>query len=236
MSDDEKLIAGFFAILGAVIVGIIIFCMIPVEEKVRVEEVSWHWTVGVMEYQKCSEKAWGREEYDYSDGKEHFVCIWDGVGYDSIIKNHERDRENALPAGAYEVTEKVEKYDTRKVTLSEDNYYYKDVYRYRYYYYINRWKEAPGIMAGGHDKQPHEPETELPYSIAEPKLGDRIRTAGHTESYKALGRTNGKVEGTTVCKTYILTKAQWSDLNVGDTIIIKHKRFSNKVKEMKICR
>ena len=57
MSDDEKLIAGFFAILGAVIVGIIIFCMIPVEEKVRVEEVSWHWTVGVMEYQKCSEKA-----------------------------------------------------------------------------------------------------------------------------------------------------------------------------------
>lgn len=235
MTDDEKLELAAIVGVIAFIVGIIIFFLVPVTEKVKVEEVNWHWTVGVMEYQKCYENKWGREEYEYADGKEHFFGSWDGLGYDSPFKNHERDRANAVPAGAYDIVEKVEKYGEKKVTLSEDDYYYVDVYRYKYYYYINRWKESVGMVAGGHDKNPHEPECDLPYSITEPQLGDRVRTAGHSESYSALCRCKGKVEGTTVCKTYILTKAQWSDLRAGDTIVIKRRRFGNKVKEMQIC-
>ena len=228
MNEDEKLILYFFLALGAVIAGIVAFCLTPVTEKVAVSEVTWHWTIQLYEYQKCYENSWGREEYEYPDGKEHILGQWDG-GYDSPFKNHTADRMNAVPNGAYDITEKIEKYDTKRVDDGDDDYHYEDIYRYRYYYYIDRWKPTNILMAGGHDKNPHEPDCEYDTYVNDPKLGDKKRGAGHEESYTAIGRAKGKTSNT----TYVLTKDQWSDLTSDSYILVKRSRFGNKVKEMK---
>lgn len=230
MTDEEKFEFGFMLVVVAAIVALIIFCCIPVKEKVRVNEVSWHWTVQLYEYRKCDESSWGKIEYDYPDGREHFLSVYDG-GYESPWKDHNRDRDEAVPQGAYNLTERVERYGDRRVSDGDDSYHYEDIYRYRYYYSINRWIESGILASGGFDKSPYEPECEYPLGIDNPQLGDITRGSGHQEAYHATGvvRDSGET------KTYILTYSQWSDLKAGDTIEIKRGRFSDKVKEMVIC-
>ena len=230
MTDEDKWIVGFFIALFAVIAGIVLYCAIPIEEKVVVNELSWHWTVQLYEYRKCDESAWGRLEYDYPDGREHLWSVNDG-GYDSPWKDHNRDRNEAVPQGAYNLVEKVEWYDDRRVSDGEDGYYYEDVYRYRYYYSINRWVESSILTSGGFDKSPYEPECQYPFGVENPQLGDIIRGGGHEEVYHATG----VVKKTGEAKTYEISYSQWSDLNAGDTIELKRSRFGNKVKEMVIC-
>ena len=181
LDDDEKMTA--FALLGivVVIIGITLFFAIPRNEKMKHCKMQWEWTVQLQEYRICEESKWGTIDYDYSDGKEHLLGEWDGLGYDSIFKDHAGERNRVVPAAAYDVTERVEFYEDRKVSDGEDDYHYEKVYRYKYYYKINRWCNSNILAASGFDKQPHEPECDLPTSIPDPQIGDKIRQCGHNE-------------------------------------------------------
>lgn len=227
LDDDEKMTA--YALLGivVVIIGITLFFAIPRNEKMKHCKIQWQWTVQLQEYRICNESKWGTIDYDYSDGKEHILGQWDG-GYVSPLKDHAGERNRVVPAAAYDVTERVEFYEDRKVSDGEDSYHYEKVYRYKYYYKINRWCNSNILAASGFDKQPHEPECDLPTYIQDPQIGDKIRQGGHNEKYTVTGTIGEKQ------KTLNLTFSQWSDLQDNATIYYKRRPLSSEIKDMQI--
>lgn len=227
LDDDEKMTAcALFGII-VVIIGITLFFAIPRAEEMTDCEVRWQWTIQTQEYRICEESKWGTIDYDYPDGKEHFLGQWDG-GYVSPFKDHAGERNRVVPVTAYDVTEKIEFYEDRKVSDGEDSYHYESIYRYRYYYKINRWCNSNLLAASGFDKTPHEPECDLPTCIQNPQLGDKIRNSRHDEKYTVTGKIDKKP------KTLTLTKNQWSDLVNGDAITYKRRPLSDKIIDMKI--
>lgn len=84
------------------------------------------------------------------------------------------------------------------------------------------------LCASGYDKNPHEPECDLPIYIQDPQLGDKIRNGGHGEEYTVTGEIDGKI------KTLTLKKSQWSDLQDNATIYYKRRPLSSEIKDMQI--
>lgn len=220
-----------FAIGGMVlaIIAITLFFAIPRNEKMKHCEIQWQWTIQLQEYRQCNESKWGTIDYDYDDGKEHILCEWDR-GYYASWKDHNAERNSVVPAGAYDVIESMplEKYEERRHEDSDGNVHYNTIYRYKYYYKINRWCNSNILAASGFDKQPHEPECDLPTYIQDPQLGDKIRNGGHSEEYTVKGEIDGKF------KTLTLTKNQWSDLQDNATIYYKRRPLSDKISDMRI--
>ena len=228
LDDDEKMTAFALGGIALAILAITLFFAIPRNEKMKHCKVQWQWTIQLQEYRICNESKWGTIDYEYSDGKEHILGEWDGLGHDSIFKDHAGERNRVVPAAAYDVTERVEFYEDRKVSDGEDSYHYEKVYRYKYYYKINRWCNSNILAASGFDKQPHEPECDLPTYIQDPQIGDKIRQGGHSEKYTVSGEIDGKT------KKLTLTKKQWSDLQDNATIYYKRRPLSSEIKDMRI--
>lgn len=227
LDDDEKMTAFALGGIALAILAITLFFAIPRNEQMKRCKVQWQWTVQLQEYRICEESKWGTIDYDYSDGKEHFLGQWDS-GYVSPFKDHVEERNRVVPAAAYDLTERVEFYEDRKVSDGEDSYHYEKVYRYKYYYKINRWCNSNILAASGFDKQPHEPECDLPTYIQDPQIGDKIRQGGHNEKYTVTGTIGEKQ------KTLNLTFSQWSDLQDNATIYYKRRPLSSEIKDMRI--
>lgn len=145
-----------------------------------------------------------------------------------MFKDHAGERNRTVPAGAYDVEERIEKYEERRHEDDDGTVHYNTIYRYRYYYKINRWCNANVLCASGCDKNPHEPECDLHTYIQDPQLGDKIRNGGHSEEYTVTGEIDGKI------KTLTLTKSQWSDLQDNATIYYKRRPLSSEIKDMRI--
>lgn len=231
LDDDEKMTA--FALLGIVvaIIGITLFFAIPRNEKMKHCKIQWEWTVQTQEYRVCDEDKLGIYEYDYSDCLEHFLGTWDGLGYESTFKNHEEEKRRVIPDGAYDIRETVDKFNESirhedsdgNVTYTEHTYYKR-----HYFYKINKWMPLNTLSASGFDKNPHEPECDLPTSIPDPQIGDKIRQCGHNEKYTVTGTIDEKQ------KTLNLTHSQWSDLQDNATIYYKRRPLSSEIKDMQI--
>lgn len=228
LDDDEKMTVFAIGGIALVILAVTLFFAIPRKEEMTNCKAQWQWTIQLQEYRQCNESKWGTIDYDYADGKEHLLGEWDNLGYDSMFKDHTGERDRTVPAGAYDIEERIEEYEEHRHEDDSGNVHYDTIYRYKYYYKIDRWCNADVLCASGCDKNPHEPECDLPTHIQNPQLGDKIRNGGHSEEYNVIGTVDGKQ------MTFNLTHSQWSDLLENDLITYKRRPLSSEIKDMQI--
>lgn len=231
LDDEEKMTAFAIGGMALAILAITLFFAIPRNEKMKHCKVMWEWTIQLQEYRVCNEDKLGIYEYDYPDCLGHIFGMWDGCVSEPLFKNHEEEMRRVIPDGAYDIRETVDKFNESirhedsdgNVTYTENTYYKR-----HYFYKINRWMPSNTLCASGYDKNPHEPECDLPTYIQDPQLGDKIRNGGHSEEYTVTGEIDSKV------KTLTLTKSQWSDLQDNATIYYKRRPLSSEIKDMRI--
>lgn len=97
------------------------------------------------------------------------------------------------------------------------------VYKDKYYYKVNEWKDSYMICNSGYDKNPCERECSIPFEIDKPKLGDE-RRRNVKKTYEVIGESDGNA---TV--TYDITEADWNHLEKSGKISFKKFRFGKHI-------
>ena len=181
----------------SIFVGLICFLAIPVKGTMLVEKTKWTWAIPVYEY-----------------------CV------------HEENRWNSAPEGAYDISKSREIHHWDTVVDSEwtdkdgnkhQNTHSEPVYRWRYYYKINKWDKFQDIFSVGFDKKPYEAECNLEYDVVNPKIGDKKR-GGHTEEYQVFGKLESGKD-----IWYWIEKDDWAEIENGGKISYKKFRFGDRI-------
>lgn len=207
-----------FGAVATLIIGLLLFIFIPLKETMVVDSYRWNWTIQLSEYTAINEDKWGKTTHR----------TFGGLG--------SSDQKKVVPNDAYNVTADFEYHHREKVVTGhytdsngnrKEQYHYDNVYKWHYYYTVNRWKESSCLDSYGIDKSPYEPKCEYTTSIASPKLGDIIRQSGHKEIYYI----SGEIDGKTI--SYEVPKDVYDKIEKGDEISYKRHRFSSKIYDIK---
>lgn len=202
-----------------IIAAIGIVLAIPVQKEMKIESYHWHWSIQLYEYKATTDDAWGQTE----------SRLWGGKGTS--------DEKRAVPGDAYNIHASYEQYDKKKVidrTWKDDNgieheeYHYEKVYRWHYYYTVNRWVPVSSVDSYGNDKEPYEAECEYPTDVSNPNLGDIKRQHGHSESYTVSGQVEDE------WYTYEVNKSVYDNIYVGAEIAYKKYRLGKTIFDVQI--
>ena len=191
----------FEAVVGvsviSIFIGLICFFAVPVKGTMIVEKTKWCWAIPVYEYSVHEENQW-----------------------------------NSAPDGAYDISKSREIHHWDTVVDSEwtDNNGNKHqsthdepVYRWKYYYKINKWDFIQDICSVGFDKKPYEAECNLEFNVVNAKIGDRKR-GEHKEEYQVFGNIGSGKD-----IWYDLDKSDWEKIEIGGKISFKKFRFGSKI-------
>lgn len=214
--------------IAAVIIGLLVFLLMPKHVNLTVESLSWDYSIQIQELLTFDESDWslpsgGRlqytneELYGYEQVLDHYETKTRQVseqvidGYDEVVTGH-RDLGN----GTFEeITTSVPRYRTeyRTETYQEPVYRNEPIYRTKYYYEIDRWTNTRSVDTSGTDKEPYWGEV---------ILGNNEREGFRNKTYTLFATDkDGKN------KKYNLTEEEWRTLNVGDKIEANVKNIGN---------
>lgn len=210
--DIEDYIPFIIAIV-LIIVSIIVFICIPKKGYMKVDSTHWYWYVDVYEYKTVTESTWGTEE---------FTSQYDWF---SERTPSSYDMERSLPAGAYAVSYELKKHHS----YSNDKNTTTNYYRFYYTYDIDKWVKIKQLPKSGKDKNPCEPDCDLPTVIERQNIGDLKRQSGHTEEYSATGEVDGEIQ------TVFIPKWAWERLTENDEFSYKKSIFGKEVQDIQIA-
>ena len=207
---------GMWIILAvlAVVIGLLIFLLVPKSKTMDIASVSWERSVEVEENREMQESDWTlpSEAYDVTSKLELY-------GYNTVLDHYDtRTREVAVDVfdgydtsysyrdlgnGRFEEVEnKTPRYRTeyKTETYREPVYRNDPIYQTKYYYYIMRWVTDHYEETSGVNDEPY---------FAEVMEDDTHRTGEKTERYYVTD-TDGN--------TYSTTYEIWKDLKAGDKV------------------
>jgi len=198
----------------AVVIGLLIFLLVPKSKTLDIASVSWERSVEVEENRQMQESDWTlpSEAYDVTSRLELY-------GYNTVLDHYEtRTREVAVDVfdgydtsysyrdlgnGRFEEVEnKTPRYRTEYKTESYQEPVYRNdpIYQTKYYYYIMRWVTDHYEETSGVNDEPY---------FAEVAEDDTHRAGEKTERYYVTD-TEGK--------TYSTSYEIWKDLKAGDKV------------------
>jgi len=199
-----------------------IFLLIPKDQTITVEEMSWERSIDIERYQTVDESGWSlpvgarlhysQEEYshteqvlDHYETKTRQVSKERISGYEEYVSGY-RDLGNGY---FEEITSSRPIYETyyETETYEEPVYRNEDIYRTKYYYEIDKWLYERSIKTNETNKNPYWGEV---------NLNSDERISSEREHYSILGiNTKGKEQ-------YIsLSYEDWNSLEIGQTVKLK---------------
>ena len=146
------------------LVGIIVFCAMPVKESMVVDKIRWTWDIPVEVY---TAKKFDSLSHPPDDA------------YDITQKT--------------EIYYTTHTYTTRDANGNTHTHTTRTPHtRIRYYYKRNVWTFEYNITSMGFDHKPYEKECSFPSNVSDPNLGDKRRRP-HKETYEVIGYKDLKV-------------------------------------------
>lgn len=200
----------------------LLFLIIPSEQEIKIQAVSWERCIYIEKYQtvkesNCSLPAkatllYTRDEFSHTDKVlDHYVTKSREVKkqrishYEDYVSGH-RDLGNGFfeeiksTRPVYESYYETEEYE-------EPVYKYVDVYKTKYYYEIDKWLYDHCVETNGYNKKPYWGETNL-------SVNERI--SSKEECYYITG-INKKDKTVKVSLSY----EDWTSIIVGETVKMK---------------
>ena len=210
----------------AVLIGFLIFMMMPKTKGMHVDSKIWERSIQVERYQEVQESSWNlpdgamdvssRDEiYGYNHVLDHYETRTREVpervldGYDVEVEY--RDLGNGL---FEEVEHQIPRYRTeyRTETYEEPIYVDIPIYEKKYYYSIMKWRYDRDETTSGADNEPYFADLNLP---------DTERESGRREQYWILSGD----------KRYAIQYELWSKIKTGSDI--KATVHSGEILELK---
>lgn len=211
--------AGFFSILAALFVALLVFIFIPRNKTITAQSKNWQRDINIESYEWVNESDWylppggvlsyqKEEIHHYDSVLDHYetVAVEKSERYISGYSTHTRDLGN----GYFETYETPE-YSTRYYTEYEQKPVYVEVPRYqtKYYYKIQRWIYNRTESAKGNDENPYWPETNITDTKKE-------REASKKETYTiiVLNKKNKEI-------TFTASYDIWKRIQKGEPVKVK---------------
>lgn len=217
-------------ILGiSLITGFLIWFLIPVQHQMTINSVEWIRRIETQELETFDESGWSlpsgaklqyknteirkyNQVVDYYETKTRQVEKERIVGYQEYVTGYE-------DLGNGQFREKIDQrpvYETYYETETYQDPVYKSVpvYGTKYYYEIEKWVKGQPFITSGMDKNP---------VWSQSVVSERRREGKRTEVYYILGIIDGKNQ------RFELNYSDWMKYDVGDTVIFKTHRFSNRI-------
>ena len=204
----NKAVARILIVVFVILITLGALIFIPVSESMTVPSVQWRTVIKCYTYTQHHEDSWGTTSKDAG-------------GLDSS------DMRETIPYNAYNIRAEYEYHHTRHTKVGKVMMSHK-VYKWHYYYDVDKWDQTSEIANTGDDKNPVEGECDLPCDVSDPVLGDMKRETGHSTLYFALCEVDGKE------KAYDIDELTFTDLMVGDQITCKRYRFGSSIFDVKI--
>ncbi len=202
-----------FFLLPLVLLGALIFMMMPKKADLKITDVFWHNLISIEKNTQLEESDW-----IVPDGGEVQTQRRELYGYEKVLDHYETVHyQERVPSGSHteysyqnngdgtftEVPHQVTDYTYEDRTRQEAVYRDDPVYRTKYYYLIWRWIPERTVETEGHDKEP---------KWGDPQLGENEREAYRESYYTVTGEKKGNE------RVYNVSEAIWNQLKVGDQI------------------
>ena len=177
----------------ALIIGFIVYSMIPKKDQLEVKGFSWKYNINIEEERLVEESDW--------DLPEDYVEILDTKEevhhYEDVLDHYET------------VTVTV---DAGNGTFEEEEHeepvYRQDpVYETKYYYSLYKWFDSRDVETSGEDHEPY---------WGEENLAENERESSREETYWITAQNKKDKE-----QTYKLSKEDWEGLEIGDKIDVE---------------
>lgn len=193
ISENIKVATGVSLVL--MFVAALLFLFIPVNRTTTVTGFKWSRAIEVEEYTLCHESDWnipvgGREtgrDYrihhydhviDHYETKTRTVTEQVLVGYDTHYTDLGNGQASVSQTPKYETKTRIETYE-------EPVYRDDPVYRWYYFYDIDRWLHSDWLKTENYDQDPYWYDTDLPTNIDSPEYGD-LKQSTRKETYTVL--------------------------------------------------
>lgn len=196
--------------LSAILFSILYFA-IPVKGYIDIESMHWYATIDILQYRPVKEEKWGKEEFDT---KYEFLTFKERVPTQYMLNID-------IPDGAYNVKWELKEYNT----IGD-----RTTYKFFYKYNMNRWVKVSELSKCGVNKKPVEPDCDLPTSIQNPKVLDKIRQVGCHERYTVTGVDHGKTI------TLDIPKDVFMSITREDEFEYKKYRFGKDAFDIKVAK
>ena len=158
-------------VVSTLILGFILFLVVPVKDSMMVEATWWTWNIPIEVY----------------TAKE----------FDSLSRPPKDAYDVRAESEIYYETETYYTYDSDGRRIAHEERIPHT--RTRYYYKRNVWIFSYNITSSGVDKKPYEAKCDIPFSVSSPNLGDK-RRLDHKETYEVVGSEDGKTRKFIVSK------------------------------------
>ena len=233
IKDFYKYNGEYFAVTCGFVLGIILVAVIftPVKKTSTVTGFRWERAVEVEKFALCHDSGWSVPSGGTVTDKDYRIHH-----YDHVIDHYETKSRV--------VTEQVfDGYDThysdlgngqasvsqtpRYRTETHTEYYQEPVYRddpvYKWYYYydIDRWIHEDWLKTSGSDHSPYWYETDIPEDVDSP-IYDDLRLGERKETYKVLIKNS---KGDT--SSFEKSENEWASYEKGDKLTYWAFKFSD---------
>lgn len=227
-SDKRKQIyqkVGMFLAIAVVLMGIIYY-FVPKEVDVDVTDVAWQRSIQIQQWQTVDESNWDappkarvyrqqEEIHHYDKIVDHYEDYYEDVS-ETVLDHYETiQKQRDLGNGHFEISEEqkpVYKTVMHKEKRQKPVYKEVPVYRIKYYYKLERWKNNRTVDTSGNDKNPYYGEYSLAKGEGQYNVGEE-KVSGSSEKYIITGIIKGEK------KTLVVDDYEWwKDIEVGDKI------------------